>query len=419
MNDLDFIFKMPEERELARTIVVKGEKGDPGNIGDVRVNGVSVVDKGVANIEGMITKAVNDLENYYLKSEVNNMVSAIPKFSIEVVSELPKSNISNTTVYLLLSGEESSNIYDEYIFINNSWEKLGTQKVNLSNYYNKEETDAKSVVVSSTEPTTNEKVWFKKSKNLWNNAQLKDISDYFAKTSTGFKITKTSNGRVSGTYNVDLKANTTYCISYKYKEITTTYQFIHCIWYAKDGTQYWIPNLEGTQILFTPAKDIIKVQFYVQATETDGSYIEIEDLQIEVGTEATEFQAHYEEKEIYVKNVTGAYEEFDNNKTNIITGAEVATNEYIDGKRVYVKRFDCGALPNATLKTIPIGSSNIDVVKVEGVAKQSEYTIPMPHTGVNASAGISLYVYNNDIMIETYKDRANFVCYVTVYYTKN
>lgn len=81
-----------------------------------------------------ITKAVNDLQNYYLKEEIDEKISSIPKFSIEVVETLPTENISTTTIYLVLTGEETDNIYTEYIYTD-KWEKLGTQKIDLTNYY--------------------------------------------------------------------------------------------------------------------------------------------------------------------------------------------------------------------------------------------------------------------------------------------
>ena len=99
------------------------------------------------NNSGFITKAVNDLTNYYktsetyTKQEINNLISAIPKFAIEVVNSLPISDISTTTVYLLPSNSETNDIYKEYIYVNNQWELLGIQKTDLSNYYNKTETD--------------------------------------------------------------------------------------------------------------------------------------------------------------------------------------------------------------------------------------------------------------------------------------
>ena len=49
-----------------------------------------------------------------------------------------------TAIYLLpKEDEEESNIYDEYIYIENisEWEKIGSTEVNLENYYTKDETD--------------------------------------------------------------------------------------------------------------------------------------------------------------------------------------------------------------------------------------------------------------------------------------
>ena len=87
-----------------------------------------------------IDKTVNDLVNYYNKSqtltkdEINALVSAIPKFKIEVVTSLPASNISETTVYLVKSGDDDTNLYTEYIRTGDKWEKLGTQTVDLTGY---------------------------------------------------------------------------------------------------------------------------------------------------------------------------------------------------------------------------------------------------------------------------------------------
>lgn len=95
-----------------------------------------------------ITKSVNDLVNYYTKSEtytkaeVVALVDTIPKFSILVVEELPTEDISTTTIYLLRnSEEESGDLYTEYIYVDDEWELLGSQTIDLSNYYTKDEVD--------------------------------------------------------------------------------------------------------------------------------------------------------------------------------------------------------------------------------------------------------------------------------------
>ena len=115
-----------------------------------------------------ILTLINNLANYYLKTEtyskieLDNKLSAIPKFSIEVVSYLPTSNISTTTVYLVPSGNEQDNLYTEYIYVNGKWEYLGKQSVDLtgyvqrtelSNYYTAAQMDALLETIRNSTPT--------------------------------------------------------------------------------------------------------------------------------------------------------------------------------------------------------------------------------------------------------------------------
>ncbi len=81
-----------------------------------------------------VTEVKKDLENYYKKTEtysqteIDTRISAIPKFKIDVCDTLPETDISETTVYLVKSSKtETGNIYDEYIYVDSKWEKLGTQ----------------------------------------------------------------------------------------------------------------------------------------------------------------------------------------------------------------------------------------------------------------------------------------------------
>lgn len=108
--------------------------------------------------KGFITKAVDNLLNYYLKAEVytkeevNNLISNINKFKTEIVSELPSENIDPLTMYFIARVDVSGNdYYEEYLYIGNKFELIGTTKLDLSgyvktedlsNYYTKSETDA-------------------------------------------------------------------------------------------------------------------------------------------------------------------------------------------------------------------------------------------------------------------------------------
>lgn len=129
-------------------------QGGGGDVTDVEVNGTSVVNaQGVAEVtvptktsdlnndSGFITNLVNDLANYYTKSqtytqaEVNQLISGIVTLNILVVQALPTQDISTTTIYLVPKQDAgTSDIYDEYLYINNAWELIGTTQIDLSNY---------------------------------------------------------------------------------------------------------------------------------------------------------------------------------------------------------------------------------------------------------------------------------------------
>lgn len=136
------------------------------------------------NDSGFITRTASDLANYYLKSEtysraeINQKLSAIPKFSIEVVSNLPLSG-SSETVYLLKSGDEESNLYTEYIYVDGKWEYLGTQTVDLSGYALKDDVPVK------LSDLTNDTGYITKTVN--------DLVNYYSKTETDNTFAKKAN----------------------------------------------------------------------------------------------------------------------------------------------------------------------------------------------------------------------------------
>ena len=101
----------------------------------IEINGKAVTasDKTI-NLEVLVA---SDLAEYYTSSEVDQKISTIPKFAISVVNSLPASEISTTTVYLVSSSSENQNLYTEYIYVDGKWEKLGEQKVDLSDYVTK------------------------------------------------------------------------------------------------------------------------------------------------------------------------------------------------------------------------------------------------------------------------------------------
>ena len=111
-----------------------------------------------ALIANFITKSVNDLVNYYLKSdtytkaEVQQLIDAVKQFTYQSVAELPTASADTMNkIYLVPStNPETKNVKDEYITIamtdqgttTYSWEQIGSTTVDLSGYYTSQQTDA-------------------------------------------------------------------------------------------------------------------------------------------------------------------------------------------------------------------------------------------------------------------------------------
>ena len=110
-----------------------------------------------AQIASFITKAVNDLTYYYLKSdtysknEVDQLIAAINQFELVSVQTLPTASASTMgKLYFVPSSDpKTQNVKDEYITLavteNNtttySWELIGSTTLDLTNYYTKTQTD--------------------------------------------------------------------------------------------------------------------------------------------------------------------------------------------------------------------------------------------------------------------------------------
>lgn len=92
------------------------------------------------NDSEFINKSITNLVNYYLKTEtynkteVNQLVNAITTINIQIVSSLPTTGQSNIIYLVAKTDSEENDYYDEYLYINNKWEHIGSTKVDLTGY---------------------------------------------------------------------------------------------------------------------------------------------------------------------------------------------------------------------------------------------------------------------------------------------
>lgn len=96
---------------------------------------------------------------------------------------------------------------------------------------------------------------------------------------------------------------------------------------------------------------------------------------------------------------------------------------WIDGKTIYKKTINFGALPNSTAKNVAHGISNLGMfVKVDALAVHpNSTTLLLPYaTPVDYAAyNVACSVNSTEITITTNANRVDFTGYVTLYYTKS
>ena len=92
------------------------------------------------NDSSFITNTVNNLANYYLKSEtytkteVSNLIDAAVNGRFEKVQTLPVTGEANVIYLVPKTTALTNNVYDEYIWQDNAWEQLGSTEIDLSGY---------------------------------------------------------------------------------------------------------------------------------------------------------------------------------------------------------------------------------------------------------------------------------------------
>lgn len=101
----------------------------------------------IDNLDSTATdKALSANQGNILKTMIDNLAN----LRIEVVTKLPSTGEVNV-IYLVKKVGKNPDVHDEYIYVENTWEKIGNTEVDLSNYYTKEQVYSKSEVYTKTE----------------------------------------------------------------------------------------------------------------------------------------------------------------------------------------------------------------------------------------------------------------------------
>lgn len=81
----------------------------------------------------MSASSTNPVQNKIVKKYIDDAIGGITGIDFKIVTTLPSTGVKGT-IYLKSNSGSTGNIYDEFIYVNSAWEKIGTTDVDLSGY---------------------------------------------------------------------------------------------------------------------------------------------------------------------------------------------------------------------------------------------------------------------------------------------
>lgn len=423
---------------------IEHEKGDSAYQIAVKKGFEGTEEEWLASLKGDKGDTPKKGTDYFTEEEIqkikSNILDQVNQFSVLVVKELPTDNIDDHTIYFIPKAKtEQNDIYDEFIYINNGWEHIGTTEVDLSSYYKKDEIDAKleavegnevyignpaeapnsakiiveeddfvegstlgkaEVYVGAEEPTTGEKVWFRKGKNYLDISKVKSRTTYgitFTPTDTGIKISGTAEDTYAygGSIGIDLKKGKTYTLYGNNAGSTLKLEL------KKGTTIIATVKTSNNKITFTPNDDVNLVTFILEGIVKGTTYnYEISNLQIEPGSKAAPYE-HYIEQKLFVRNSNGVYEEFTKKSEEVYSTEETKIGTWIDGKPLYEKVIVQKDMSISNAVTINTNILNKDeLVECNGLFRDGSNKIDIPYPLVSDDGKIlQMYVSKDGTQI--------------------
>ena len=136
----------------------------------------------IPDVSEFITISVDNLVNYYRKSEtynqeqVNSLIGSITTINFKIVDSLPGTGENNLIYLVPSSKQEENNVKDEYIWVDGSWELIGSTKIDLSNYYTRDEVNSTFALKTELawDTITGKPVWIGSSKPTYTWSEINE-----------------------------------------------------------------------------------------------------------------------------------------------------------------------------------------------------------------------------------------------------
>ena len=162
-----------------------------------------------------------------------------------------------------------------------------------------------------------------------------------------------------------------------------------------------------------------KIKIYADETSLDADLANIDENEI-VATNEEDSQRVWNPVDVVQDgNMSAVTSNAVADAISYSTTEQKTGGHWIDGKPIYRKVVDCGALPNNTEKTVAHNIANIEwVVKYNGMASNGNEWLQLP-ASYYSTAAIGLSADSTNIFLRPYSNRTSYTTtLVTIEYTK-
>lgn len=357
-----------------------------------------------------------------VNEEINNFKEETNQ-KIENIQALPTGGTKGQVLTKQSETEGDANWEDieaNEVFVGNEKEAPSSAKI-IVEEDDLEESSGLSkseVYVGAEEPTTGEKVWFRKGKNHFN-GELK--AGTFL---NGVPNTEMSTTRIRNTEYIGVKNNTDYTISAKYSK---TLQ-INVMIYDEDKKFIKEVGWNNVPYTFTTTDTTKYIMFALrESSNANITTKDITEIQLEQGSKATTYEAYIEQK-IYVRNSNGVYEEFAKKSEEVYSTEEQVIGTWIDGKPLYRKVVEMGNMTKDNYKMKAHNIQNMKYARIVDVSmqrgNQSSGNFQLFSVGNvggkynDTQVGFDTYIDSNCVYVYCNGDRTLFVGTAIIEYTK-
>ena len=224
----------------------------------------------IPDVSEFITTSVDNLVNYYRKSEtysqeqINSLIGSTTTINFKIVDSLPGTGENNLIYLVPSSKQEENNVKDEYIWIDNSWELIGSTKIDLSDYYTKDEVDSTFALKTELawDTITGKPVWIGSSKPTYAWSEINEkpttlagygITDAYTKTESDSMFVIKSGDVIVGPLTIQ------YGGDYKLVFNNIDGERLSVIDFRENGTSYGYLSMESTSLSINCPNNLITV----------------------------------------------------------------------------------------------------------------------------------------------------------------